>query len=79
MDTNLIQTLWLWWGTIPSDFRLLMLLPFVIGGTAVLVDALRLAWAAERRRLFSPHDATPRATGAESRAESAAALVMAQR
>jgi hypothetical protein len=54
MDTNLIQTLWLWWGTIPSDFRFLLLLPFAIGGTAVLVDALRQTWIAERRRLFVP-------------------------
>lgn len=31
-----------------------MLLPFAIGGTAVLVDALRQTWTAERRRLFVP-------------------------
>ena len=55
MDANLIQTLWVWWGTIPSDFRFLMLLPFAIGGSAVLVDALRQIWVVERRRLFSPH------------------------
>lgn len=54
MDTNLIQTLWLWWGTIPSDFRFLLLLPFAIGGTAVLVDALRQTSIAEGRRLLSP-------------------------
>ena len=52
MDTNLIQTLWLWWGTIPSDFRFLLLLPFAIGGTAVLVDALRQTSIAEGRRLL---------------------------
>jgi len=71
MDTNLIQTLWVWWGTIPSDFRFLMLLPFAIGGTAVLVDVLRQAWIAERRRLFSPRTAARRSghsTGAASRA-----------
>ena len=54
MDTNLIQTLWLWWGTIPSDFRFLLLLPFAVGGTAVLIDALRQTWIAEGRRLLSP-------------------------
>ena len=53
MDTNLIQTLWIWWGTIPSDFRFLLLLPFAIGGTAVLVDALRQTSVAEGRRLLS--------------------------
>ena len=53
MDTNLIQTLWLWWGTIPSDFKFLMLLPFAIGGTALLADALQHVPARRGRRLFS--------------------------
>ena len=55
MDTNLIQTLWVWWGTIPSDFKFLLLLPFAIGGTALLTDVLRQVLADRGWRLFWPH------------------------
>jgi hypothetical protein len=41
MEANLIQTLWVWWGTIPADFKFLLLLPFAVGGIAVLTDALQ--------------------------------------
>jgi hypothetical protein len=54
MDTNLIQTLWVWWGTIPSDFKFLLLLPFAIGGTALLSDVLQHVMADRGWRRFSP-------------------------
>jgi hypothetical protein len=54
METNLIQTLLMWWATVPSDFKFLLLLPFAIGGTALLTDALRRGLAARGWRLRSP-------------------------
>ena len=53
MDTNLIQTLWVWWGTIPSDFKFLLLLPFAVGSTALLSDVLQQLLAAQGWRPFS--------------------------
>lgn len=59
MDTNLIQTLWVWWGTVPSDFKFLMLLPFGIAGTTLLVDALQRLMGGEGPRLpLPPADAS---------------------
>jgi hypothetical protein len=72
MDTNLIQTLWLWWGTIPSDFKFLLLLPFAVGGTALLSDALLQLLAAQGWRPFSlrvDERATRRSNGASQAAE----------
>jgi len=71
MEGGLIQTVWVWWGTIPSDFKFLLLLPFAVGGTALLSDALRQLLAAQGWRPFSlrvDERATQRCDGASQAA-----------
>jgi hypothetical protein len=66
--------LWVWWGTIPSDFKFLLLLPFAIGGTALLSDVLQQVLADRGWRLLSPRGDERAARRSSSAAQAAVRL-----